>query len=267
GDAGVVRLPQQQTAHRMPQIHRPHQTAYLVTVPHIAALEFREQNRAGVDLVEDLGQLCHEEVSPPLIGVGELLSGGAASPGTGWVLGANSRSAARGHAYMPRTAGYVPEADRGRLHRCPRIRGLHFEARAAGRVLHPPQPSSEIPAPSCGAWCRPRPPRPRPYPARAPWLGSRLLPTPGLPGPRSDWHGRSPRPRWAAPRRRSTHPPSPSAAPAPRSKWPVPSSPVVLRASRNGTRPGSPVLPPCRPQPVRASIPDSSQGFPRSYGS
>src|SRR5699024_8657984 len=58
-DPGVGGFPQQQTPHRLAQVHGPHQAAYLVADPHVAALDFRAQDRSGVDLVEESGQFRH----------------------------------------------------------------------------------------------------------------------------------------------------------------------------------------------------------------
>ena len=48
-------LPQQQAADGMAQIHGAQQSPYLVTVPHVAALELGQQDRPVVDLVEECG--------------------------------------------------------------------------------------------------------------------------------------------------------------------------------------------------------------------
>lgn len=46
-------LPEQQAADRITAVERPHETPDLVAVPHVSALELRQQNAAGVDLVEN----------------------------------------------------------------------------------------------------------------------------------------------------------------------------------------------------------------------
>jgi hypothetical protein len=52
-------LPDEQRADRKAEIQRAHQPADLIAVPHVPALELRQEHRSRVDLVQDRAQLRH----------------------------------------------------------------------------------------------------------------------------------------------------------------------------------------------------------------